>query len=197
METIIKPDKKYYTKNIWMILTISVLSIIAVGITNLIIAITGGDPIANESLWLISLGWILWLWIIVYPIIHLWIKNLSYVIREDRVTIHKGIITKTKQNIPFRAVTDFILQRSLYDRILGIGSIKVQTAGQSQKNTGYEGNLAGLLDYDGLHSELREKIKVLHPTNTENLQTKTTGIDSKVLEDILTELKQINRNLEK
>lgn len=197
METIIKPDKKYYTKNIWMILTISVLSIIAVGITNLIIAITGGDPIANESLWLISLGWILWLWIIVYPIIHLWIKNLSYVIREDRVTIHKGIITKTKQNIPFRAVTDFILQRSLYDRILGIGSIKVQTAGQSQKNTGYEGNLAGLLDYDGLHSELREKIKVLHPTNTKNLQSKTTGIDSKVLEDILTELKQINRNLEK
>lgn len=197
METIIKPDKKYYTKNIWMILTISVLSIIAVGITNLIIAITGGDPIANESLWLISLGWILWLWIIVYPIIHLWIKNLSYVIREDRVTIHKGIITKTKQNIPFRAITDFILQRSLYDRILGIGSIKVQTAGQSQKNTGYEGNLAGLLDYDGLHSELREKIKVLHPTNTKNLQSKTTGIDSKVLEDILTELKQINRNLEK
>lgn len=197
METIIKPDKKYYTKNIWMILTISVLSIIAVGITNLIIAITGGDPIAKESLWLISLGWILWLWIIVYPIIHLWIKNLSYVIREDRVTIHKGIITKTKQNIPFRAVTDFILQRSLYDRILGIGSIKVQTAGQSQKNTGYEGNLAGLLDYDGLHSELREKIKVLHPTNTKNLQSKTTGIDSKVLEDILTELKQINRNLEK
>lgn len=197
METIIKPDKKYYTKNIWMILTISVLSIIAVGITNLIIAITGGDPIAKESLWLISLGWILWLWIIVYPIIHLWIKNLSYVIREDRVTIHKGIITKTKQNIPFRAITDFILQRSLYDRILGIGSIKVQTAGQSQKNTGYEGNLAGLLDYDGLHSELREKIKVLHPTNTKNLQSKTTGIDSKVLEDILTELKQINRNLEK
>lgn len=197
METIIKPDKKYYTKNIWMILTISVLSIIAVGITNLIIAITGGDPIANESLWLISLGWILWLWIIVYPITHLWIKNLSYVIREDRVTIHKGIITKTKQNIPFRAITDFILQRSLYDRILGIGSIKVQTAGQSQKNTGYEGNLAGLLDYDGLHSELREKIKVLHPTNTKNLQSKTTGIDSKVLEDILTELKQINRNLEK
>ena len=85
METIIKPDKKYYTKNIWMILTISVLSIIAVGITNLIIAITGGDPIAKESLWLISLGWILWLWIIVYPIIHLWIKNLSYVaVGRDR-----------------------------------------------------------------------------------------------------------------
>jgi uncharacterized membrane protein YdbT with pleckstrin-like domain len=113
------------------------------------------------------------------------------------VTIHKGIITKTKQNIPFRAVTDFILQRSLYDRILGIGSIKVQTAGQSQTNTAYEGNLVGLLDYDRLHDELREKIKVLHPISSENLQPKTTGIDGEVLEDILAELKQINRNLEK
>lgn len=197
METTIKPDKKYYTKNIWMILTISILAIISVGITNLIITITGGDPNTKVILWWIALSGILCLWIIVYPIIHLWTKSLSYVIREDRVTIHKGIITKTKQNIPFRAVTDFILRRSLYDRIFGIGSIRVQTAGQSQTGTGYEGNLAGLLDYDGLHSNLREKIKVLHPMSTKNLQPKTIGTDSEVLENILSELKKIRNKLEK
>jgi len=197
METIIKPDKKYYTKNIWMILTISIVAIISVGITNLIITIAGGDPNAKVILWWIALGCILCLWIIVYPIIHLWTKNLSYVIREDRVTINKGILTKTEQNIPFRAVTDFILQRSLYDRILGIGSIRVQTAGQSQTGTGYEGNLAGLLNFDELHGELREKIKVLHPASIEKIQPKTIGTDSEVLEDILTELKKISRKMEK
>ena len=197
METIIKPDKKYYTKNIWIILTISILIIISVAITNLIITFAGGDPTAKAILWWITLGCVLGLWIIVYPLTHLWIKNLSYVIREDRVTIHKGILTKTKQNIPYRAVTDFVLHRSLYDRILGIGSIRVQTAGQSQTGTGYEGNLAGLLDYDNLHGELREKIKVLHPTSDGNIQPKTTGTDSEVLENILSELKKINRNLEK
>ncbi len=197
METIIKPDKKYYTKNIWVIITISILIIISVAITNLIITIAGGDPTAKEILWWITLGCILGLWIIGYPLSHLWIKNLSYVIREDRVTIHKGILTKTKQNIPYRAVTDFVLHRSLYDRFLGIGSIRVQTAGQSQTGTGYEGNLAGLLNYDNLHGELREKIKVLHPTSSGNIQPKTSGTDSDVLEDILNELKKIRRNLDK
>lgn len=197
METIIKPDKKYYTKNIWVIITISILIIISVAITNLIITIADGDATTKLVLWWITLGCILSLWIIGYPLSHLWIKNLSYVIREDRVTIHKGILTKTKQNIPYRAVTDFVLHRSLYDRFLGIGSIRVQTAGQSQTGTGYEGNLAGLLNYDNLHGELREKIKVLHPTSSGNIQPKTSGTDSDVLEDILNELKKIRRNLDK
>ncbi len=196
METLIKPDKKYYAKNIWVIITISIVIIISVSITNLIITVAGGDPNAKVILWWITLGCILCLWIIVYPVMHLWIKNLSYVIREDRVTIHKGILTKTKQNIPFRAVTDFILRRSLYDRFLGIGSIKVQTAGQSQTNTGYEGNLAGLLEYDNLHGELREKIKVLHPTSSGYVPPKTTGTDSEVLDDILNELKKISKKLD-
>lgn len=194
METIIKPDKKYYTKNIWVIITISILIIISVAATNLIITIADGDPNAKVILWWIALGCILSLWIIAYPLSHLWIKNLSYVIREDRVTIHKGIITKTKQNIPYRAVTDFILRRSLYDRILGIGSIKVQTAGQSQTNIGYEGNLTGLLDYDELHSELREKIKVLHPSQTGEVKSKAQ--DNDVLDEILNEIKQIRRKLD-
>lgn len=197
METTIKPDKKYYTKNIWVIITISILIIITVAITNLIITLADGDPVAKTVLWWIALGCIISMIIIVYPLSYLWIMNLSYVIREDRVTIHKGILTKTKQNIPYRAVTDFVLHRSLYDRFLGIGSIRVQTAGQSQTGTGYEGNLAGLLDYDNLHGELREIIKVLHPTSSGNIQPKISGTDSEVLDDILAELKKINRNLEK
>jgi uncharacterized membrane protein YdbT with pleckstrin-like domain len=197
METIIKPDKKYYTKNIWMVITIIVLIVISVAVTNLIITLANGDPFAKTVLWWIALGCVISMIIIVYPLSHLWIKNLSYIIREDRVTIHKGILTKTKQNIPYRAITDFVLHRSLYDRFLGIGSIRVQTAGQSQTGTGYEGNLAGLLNYDDLHGELREKIKVLHPASEGKIQQKSTGTDKEVLDDILDELKKISRKLDK
>ena len=63
------------------------------------------------------------IWAISIPIIKLWIKNLAYVIQDDRVTIHKGILTKTQQNIPYRSVTDFALKRTIYDRLLGLGSI--------------------------------------------------------------------------
>ena len=114
-------------------------------------------------LWPITLGLILIMWAITAPIVALWIRNLTYVIEEDRITIHKGILTKIQQNIPYRAITDFMLYRSLYDRFLGIGAIRIQTAGQSQTVTGYEGQLTGLLEWDDLLQQLREKVRKLHP----------------------------------
>jgi uncharacterized membrane protein YdbT with pleckstrin-like domain len=195
MDIEIRPDRKYYVKNIWTILTIILFIVIIIFITNMIITLANGDQFAKKIIWWSGLGLIGLLILIVYPISHLWIKNLSYTLLDDRITVHKGIITKIKQNIPFRAVTDFILYRSLYDRILGIGSIKVQTAGQSQTATTYEGNIDGILNFDELHGQLRERIKIFHPTTHEAKEMKSEKSD--VLDEILEEIKQIGRKLDK
>jgi len=198
VEETIKPDKKFYTKTVWVLLTISAFILAGVSVIHMIIYIADADSNAPSTIWLIAAIAILVMWGIVYPIARLWIRNLSYVIQEDRVTIHKGILTKTHQNIPYRSVTDFILQRSLYDRILGIGSIRIQTAGQSQSATGYEGNMAGLIEYEKLHNQLREKLRLLHPTS-ESLTTKEPIQKSmeQILEQMLNELKAIRKNTEK
>jgi uncharacterized membrane protein YdbT with pleckstrin-like domain len=197
MEKSIKPDRKYFTKCFWIHLTITGTALLVLAITNLIIHFTGGDPYAISLLWLIGSLCIILFWVISYPITYLWIKNLHYIVREDRVTIHKGILTKTQQNIPLRAVTDFALQRTIYDRILGIGSIKIQTAGQTKSPTGYEGALSGLLDYDNWQGELRQKIENLHPLSE---ATAATGmgnrLDEGLLTQILDELKKIRTSLE-
>jgi len=198
MENAIKPDPKFYTKCTWILLTISVTIIIAAAIIHLIISLAGGNTQAIIIIWIVFIGSSLLMWLISYPIIRLWINNLSYIIYEDRVTIHKGILTKTQQNIPFRAITDFALERTIYDRFLGIGAIKIQTAGQSTSPTGYEGKLSGLIDFEQLHAELREKIRHLHPLS-ESLAIKESGInsDENILSQILSELKEIRRNLKK
>ncbi len=198
MEERIKPDKKLYTKTVWVLLTVSAFILVGVSVVHTIIYIADGDPNAPPVIWIIAVIAVLVMWLIVYPIAILWIRNLSYLIQEDRVTIHKGILTKTHQNIPYRSVTDFILQRTLYDRILGIGSIRIQTAGQSQSATGYEGNMAGLVEYEKLHNRLREKLRLLHPIS-ESLTTnepveKSVG---QILEQMLHELKAIRKNTEK
>jgi len=198
VEETIKPDKKLYTKTVWILSTISAFILAGVSIIHMIIYLANADSNALPIIWLIAAIAILVMWVIVYPIARLWIRNLSFVIQEDRVTIHKGLLTKTHQNIPYRSVTDFILQRSLYDRILGIGSIRIQTAGQSQSATGYEGNMAGLIEYEKFHNQLREKLRLLHPTS-ESLTTKepiqkSTG---QLLEQMLNELKAIRKNTEK
>ena len=193
----IKPDKKYYTAQLLILSILSSLIIIGAIVINLIIYYQEGpDSEGITVIWLICLGIISCMWIVSLPIIHLWIKNLSYFIHDDRITIQSGILTKKEKNIPYRSITDFVLVRDPFDRILGIGTIKVQTAGQSAE--GYEGNLSGLLDYGPLHANLREKLKTLHPiseSTTTSEPIKQT--DESVLIQILEELKEIRKNTEK
>ena len=75
---------------------------------DLIEHIAGGDSDAPPIVCFIALIAILTLWVIAYPVAKLWIQNLAYVIRQDRVTIQKGILTKTQQNMPRRLTTDFV-----------------------------------------------------------------------------------------
>ena len=163
----IKPDSKLLTKQWLILLTISFFILLVAVILQLLIPLKPDVSALDVAviLWPIACGAVLLTWIISAPIIRLWIKNLTYFIEEDRITIHKGILTKMQQNIPYRAVTDFMLHRSLYDRLLGIGAIRFQTAGQAQSATGYEGQLAGLIQWNDLYQQLRGKLEKLHPVS--------------------------------
>ena len=197
----IRPHRKLLVKQ-WLILLSVSLLLALVGIllqflVPLIEGVTSGQVTA--VLWPITLGLILIMWAIAAPVVALWIRNLAYVIEEDRITIHKGILTKIQQNIPYRAITGFMLHRSLYDRFLGIGAIRIQTAGQTQTVTGYEGQLAGLLQWDDLLQQLREKVKGLHPVAESVTVAEPVAqlVSDGRLQQILLELQSIRKMLEK
>ena len=101
----IKPDKKLFTKQWYVLLTISIFVLLAAVIIQTTVPLSPSVTSAEVSviLWPITIGAILLLWLICVPIIILWIKNLTYFIEEERITIHKGILTKVKQNVPCRA----------------------------------------------------------------------------------------------
>ena len=196
MEKPLKPDRKYLIKGIWIFVTISAVLALLAAIIHLIVYLVDGDMQASEILWIVILAIILALWVIGYTILYFWYKNLEYRIYEDRVCIHKGILTKTQQNIPFRAITDFALVRTLYDRFLDIGSIKIQTAGKHiSSSSQYEGNLAGLINYEQLHTDLRERVKKLHPVSeTVTTRESEKPADTEVWQEMLKELKEIRKN---
>jgi uncharacterized membrane protein YdbT with pleckstrin-like domain len=199
MENPLKPDRKYLVKGIWIFLTVSAIFAFIVAIIHLIIYLVDGEMEAAVILWIVCLATIGAMWMMGYPILYLWYKNLEYRIYEDRVSIHKGILTKTQQNIPFRAITDFALVRTLYDRFLDIGSIKIQTAGKHISSSSvYEGNLAGLINYEQLHTDLRERVKKLHPVS-ETIATRESErkADTDVWQEMLEELKEIRKNTQK
>ena len=195
----IRPDKKLFTKQLYVLLTISFLVLLVAAILQITIPLDPKNSANSVAaiVWPITFGVIILLWLIAVPIIKLWINNLSYFIDDDRITIHKGILSKIKQNVPYRAITDFQLHRSLYDRALRIGSIRVQTAGQKPSATGYEAILSGLVDWDSLLEQLRDKVKMLYP----KIDTAATGsslsTEKEILQNILDELKEIRTTLSK
>lgn len=196
MENSLKPDRKFLVKGIWIFLTLSAILAFFVALIHLILYLMDGDMEAAVILWIVILSIILAMWVIGYPFLYLWYKNLEYRIYEDRVCIHKGILTKTQQNIPFRAITDFALVRTLYDRFLDIGSIKIQTAGKHMSSSSaYEGNLAGLVNYEELHTDLRERVKKLHPgSETVTTVQAEKPTETEVWQEMLRELKEIRKN---
>jgi len=195
----IKPNKNLFKKQLYVLLTISFLVLIVSAILQIVIPL---DPKVSASnvasiLWPVVIVVLFLLWLIATPIVNAWIKNLIYYIDEDRITIHKGILSKIKQNVPYRAITDFQLHRSLYDRFLGIASIKVQTAGQSPTATGYEAKLSGLTEWDNLFEILRGKVKILYPSSVTPETSGSIENEYSLLHKILEELKGIRNALEK
>jgi uncharacterized membrane protein YdbT with pleckstrin-like domain len=201
MEQILKPDKKLVTKQWAILLVLSCLVVLVALLLQFLLPLS--EDVTSEEVsalvWPIAGGVIFVLLVIVGPILVIWVKNLSYMVGEEKVNIHKGILTKVQKNIPYRAITDFVVNRSIFDRILGIASIRIQTAGQSQTPTGYEGNIAGMVDWKGLHTILRDRIKKLHPVS-EALATRepaSSATERDLLVQILNELKAIRKAMEK
>ena len=189
MNTSLKPDALYFKKQIYILLLLSVFFYIFFIPFCLIVQAEN-----NSGFLLFICGCIGWAALCAFILffIKLWINNLSYIIKDTSITIYKGIFTKVEQNIPDRKVTDFILRRGLLDRFLGIGSIKVQTAGGSGE-VGYEGILSGILDYKEIHENLRDKLVNIQTPGATIQQTENTN--DIVLNEILSELKDINKKI--
>jgi len=193
----IRPDKKLITKSWLTLVSLSIVIVLFACLLHIIPALDSEIDITEFSfyMWRVTFGVIVLMWIVSAPIMILWINNLSYIIETDKIVINKGILTKIKQNIPFRMITDFMLERTLYDRWFGIGSIKIQTAGQSQNKTGYEGKLSGLINWDELHEKLRDDLSESRSPVTE--KKKSPEVNKGSLDSILAELKKISSLLEK
>ena len=201
MEQTLKPDKRLITKQWGILFVLSAMVVLTALLFQLLLPLS--DEVTYEEVsglaWPIAAGVIFVLLFVLGPILVIWIKNLTYIIGEDKITIHKGILAKVQKNISFRAVTDFVLHRSIFDRILGIASIRIQTAGQTQSATGYEGNIAGMMNWKHLHQVMRGKLKKLHPLS-EALATREPGTivsEKDLLLQILDELQAVRKALEK
>lgn len=68
-------------------------------------------------LWLTAAPWIRW-------------RTTHYVFTTHRVLIRRGVFTHTGRDIALQRISDVGFQRSLWDRLVGAGTLTIESAGE-------------------------------------------------------------------
>lgn len=116
-------------------------------------------------------------------------RAIEYEINDTEIIVKRGIITHSNKVVPYRTVTNIEVKQGPFDRLFGIATIQIQTAGNSQ--TGVEEQLSGLIDARELNETILERIRLLNPPKF--VAGENAAIQS--LRPLLTELQSINEVL--
>jgi membrane protein YdbS with pleckstrin-like domain len=187
---IFKPDKAYTIKvlvknlaiatSIWLVSMVS--TVVLLYILYAIDPVEFGDALASMGTWGVTMSnWLIignLIWLIPAEILTpIYINSIEYsVISESgesmpEIYVQKGILTITRKHVPFRTITNISSNAGIFDRIFGLGSVSIETAGYSGSNqTGPEEKLEGIRFYEELRDfilkELR-KFRTPYVTTTE------------------------------
>lgn len=142
------------------------------------------------------------LWMLpTFVLLPFYFRSIMYELKDDEIVVYKGIITRSVKVVPYRTVTNLHLTRGPIDRILGIGTLRVETAGYSGKAAA-EARLVGLRDYDFVHTLVREQLRryraISGATTTEGAPPAAVDLGREaVLAQVLEEVREIKEILKK
>ena len=225
---VFKPDRRFYYKE-WLSWTIAagILWLMAFGVLMLgaFIYMTDTDitpwpwstfsaivldVLPMLSFWFI-VAMVFW-WLPIMIAIPLYIRNIRYSViskkgdRMPEIFVQKGLLNITKKHVPFRTVTNISSRAGPIDRVLGIGTVEIQTAGFSGGSTGQGGpeeKIEGVVFYEEVRDYILQELRKFrdpYVTTTEVVipQEGTVPRMTESLDDeILITLREIRNVLEK
>jgi uncharacterized membrane protein YdbT with pleckstrin-like domain len=98
---------------------------LAVGVGSALIP-ESARPIGQLAIALIGL--VLAVWLVVVPFLRWW--TTTYTVTNRRLITRRGILTQVGKDMPLMRINDVLYERSLVDRMLGCGTLFIQTAAE-------------------------------------------------------------------
>ena len=207
---IFKPSKAFLHKSLLQptVAAVIIWLIIVIGFIGMSFVAASAEPenypsavqhinawIGPVSFWAIVLNMIWLIPLLIY--IPLYFRSIEYSVKAEtgetmpEVYVKKGVLTITRKHVPFRTITNISSKAGLFDRLFGIGSVHIETAGYSgSKQRGPEVKLEGVVFYEEVRdfvlNELR-KFKAPYVTGTEVVHPieepvpRTEGLDDEIL----------------
>ena len=92
------------------------------------VLIPASNAAAIERLVLAVVAIALFMWWLMYPILA-W-RTTAYELTTRRLRLRNGILTRNGRDIPLSRITDVSFRKGLLDRLLGSGTLVVESAGE-------------------------------------------------------------------
>ncbi len=99
--------------------------------------------------------WVLLAFLLIAP----YCRTIRYEMTDEAVIVRRGLITQSEDVVPYRMITNIAIRRGPLDRLFGLGTLNVHTAGHSAQEAGPEAKLVGLSNYRAVHEALLEAVK--------------------------------------
>jgi uncharacterized membrane protein YdbT with pleckstrin-like domain len=83
-----------------------------------------------------TLVWVAWLvFMVIYPVRrYVWWLTSNFVVTSSRVIHREGFIAKRSMEIPLDKINDVRFEQGIFDRIVGAGTLVIQSASESGRN---------------------------------------------------------------
>ncbi len=92
------------------------------------VLIPGSKEAGIERLALAAVAVVLLMWWLMYPLLR-W-RTTVYELTTRRMRLRDGIVTRHGRDIPLSRITDVSFRKGLLDRLLGCGTLIVESAGE-------------------------------------------------------------------
>ena len=197
-----RPKKTFLTKN--LIIVTLLVAVVWASVYVFLFFIFREEHVTNFAskalFWSVvpNLVWGLPLFLGQFPVF----KRFQYDLLDDEIVVHAGWLVQKVRHVPYRMVTNIEIKRGLLDRWLGIGTLNIETAGNSDPSQRAEAQLFGLEDVDSVYEEVAACLRAFdeaqqRPTWGRSGRPEGDGaaMDEDVLQAILVELKGMNAKM--
>lgn len=106
---------------------LAVVVVIGLGVAGFFMVPAGGATLIGFYV-LAAVGLVLIIWLTVAP----WIRwrTTHYVFTNERVIMRTGVFSRQGRDIPLNRVNDVSFQHNFFERILGCGTLTIESAGE-------------------------------------------------------------------
>ncbi len=108
----------------------TLLGLLLAALCVLAVAATPNDSTGNTIQWA-AVAVLVALAVVAVVVPYLRWRTTHYVITSHRVMVRRGILTKTGKDITLSKITDVSFEQTLLDRVIGSGSLHIESAGDS------------------------------------------------------------------